>query len=107
MLKATRRAHGRRERLLAGPARAGAEVGADVVLDPAQDDPFDTDPRHKHLKSAPEVFDLAVGAMEKLQRIPLVPWHRVWQAAEAVGRPRRRRTRSSSSASACPAWSTR
>jgi threonine dehydrogenase-like Zn-dependent dehydrogenase len=59
--------------------------GADVVVDPATDSPFDATPGKGHLESAADVFDLAVGSMEKLRRLPLVPWERIWQAAEAVG----------------------
>jgi threonine dehydrogenase-like Zn-dependent dehydrogenase len=59
--------------------------GADVVVDPALDSPFASAGGHGHLDSAPAVFELAVGSMERLRRIPLVPWHRVYQAAEAVG----------------------
>jgi threonine dehydrogenase-like Zn-dependent dehydrogenase len=32
----------------------------------------------------PAAVDTALGAMEKLRRLP-VPWHHVWRAAEAVG----------------------
>jgi threonine dehydrogenase-like Zn-dependent dehydrogenase len=66
--------------------RALATVcGADVVVDPAHELPFASAGEYGHLTSAPAVFELAVGTMEKLRRIPLVPWHRVWRAAEAVG----------------------
>jgi threonine dehydrogenase-like Zn-dependent dehydrogenase len=60
-------------------------LGADVVVDPATDSPFAATPGKGHIESAPEVFDLAVGSMEKLRRLPLVPWERIWQAAETVG----------------------
>jgi threonine dehydrogenase-like Zn-dependent dehydrogenase len=65
--------------------RALAEAcGADIVVDPKTDSPFTATPDRGHLDSAPAVFDLAVGAMEKLRRLP-VPWWRVWRVAEAVG----------------------
>jgi threonine dehydrogenase-like Zn-dependent dehydrogenase len=65
--------------------RALAEAcGADIVVDPATDSPYASTPDRGHLDSAPAVFDLAIGAMEKLRRLP-VPWWRVWRAAEAVG----------------------
>jgi threonine dehydrogenase-like Zn-dependent dehydrogenase len=60
-------------------------LGADVVVDPAQDSPFANAAEYGHLTTAPQVFDLAVGTMDKLRRIPLVPWQRIWQAAELVG----------------------
>jgi threonine dehydrogenase-like Zn-dependent dehydrogenase len=59
--------------------------GADVVVDPAQDSAFTSAPGSGHLDSAPEVFELAVGSMEKMRRIPLLPWWRVYRAAEALG----------------------
>ena len=68
---------------LSAGRRALAEAcGADVVVDPAVESPYDTG--DGHLRSAPEVFDLAVGTMDKLYRLP-VPWWHVWRAAEAVG----------------------
>ncbi len=61
------------------------QLGADVVVDPATESPFASAPEHGHLTAAPDVFDLAVGTMDKLRRIPLVPWHRIWQLADATG----------------------
>ena len=58
--------------------------GADMVVDPALDSPYSSGAEHGHLTTLPAVLDTAVGAMEKLQRLPL-PWHRVWRAAEAFG----------------------
>jgi threonine dehydrogenase-like Zn-dependent dehydrogenase len=60
-------------------------LGADVVVDPAQESPFASAGSHGHLVTAPEVFDLAVGSMDKLRRVPLVPWHRIWRVAELTG----------------------
>ena len=59
--------------------------GADIVVDPAEESPFASAGGHGHLDTAPDVFELAVGSMEKLRRIPLDAWHRVYRAAEAVG----------------------
>ncbi|MEE6177208.1 zinc-binding dehydrogenase [Mycobacterium sp. 050134] len=58
--------------------------GADVVVDPAQDSPYETDASRKHLHGILEAFDLAVGTIEKLQKLRL-PWWHVWRAGEAVG----------------------
>jgi threonine dehydrogenase-like Zn-dependent dehydrogenase len=58
--------------------------GADTVVDPAQDSPYATDASSKHLQGILEAFDLAVGTIEKLQRLRL-PWWHVWRAAEAAG----------------------
>ncbi|WP_375489551.1 zinc-binding dehydrogenase [uncultured Jatrophihabitans sp.] len=65
-------------------ALAGA-CGADVVVDPAVESPFDTAEEHGHLTRAGQVLDLAVSTMDKLRRLPLVPWERVWQLAEVTG----------------------
>ena len=66
--------------------RALAErLGADVVVDPAQDSPYAGCADRGHLVTAPAALDLAVGAMEKLRRLPVVPWEPVWRAAEMLG----------------------
>ncbi|MDT5258989.1 MAG: hypothetical protein QOD10_4069 [Mycobacterium sp.] len=58
--------------------------GADIVVDPAQDSPYTTEAGRGHLKGILEAFDLAVGTIEKLQRLRL-PWWHVWRAAEKAG----------------------
>jgi threonine dehydrogenase-like Zn-dependent dehydrogenase len=68
----------------AGRRALARTCGADVVVDPAGESPFASAEGHGHLTTLPAALDTALGAMEKLQRIPL-PWHRVWRAAEAVG----------------------
>jgi threonine dehydrogenase-like Zn-dependent dehydrogenase len=68
----------------AGRRALAAACGADVVVDPQRDAPYSAAGKRKHITSAQEVFDLAVGAMEKLRHLPL-PWWRIWRAAEAVG----------------------
>jgi threonine dehydrogenase-like Zn-dependent dehydrogenase len=67
----------------AGRRALATACGADVVVDPKLDSPFADG--HGHLHRAPEVLELAVGAMEKLRRVPLIPWWRIYRAAEAVG----------------------
>jgi threonine dehydrogenase-like Zn-dependent dehydrogenase len=71
--------------LSAGRRALATACGADVVVDPGETSPFATATDHGHLTSAPAVFELAVGSMEKLRRIPLVPWTRIYRLAEAVG----------------------
>ncbi len=61
-----------------------AACGADSVVDPDEGSPYEAAQGHGHLDNAPEGLDLAVGAMEKLRRVP-VPWHHIWRAAEALG----------------------
>ncbi|OBI00054.1 zinc-binding dehydrogenase [Mycobacterium sp. E2733] len=68
----------------AGRRALATACGADIVVDPAQDSPYATEAGHKHLQGILEAFDLAVGTIEKLQRLRL-PWWHVWRAAEAAG----------------------
>jgi threonine dehydrogenase-like Zn-dependent dehydrogenase len=58
--------------------------GADVVVDPAQDSPYQAASGHGHLETAPDALGLAVSTVEKLHKLRL-PWWHVWRAAEAVG----------------------
>ena len=68
----------------AGRRALATACGADIVVDPAQDSPYTTDASRKHLQGILEAFDLAVGTIEKLQKLRL-PWWHVWRAAEAAG----------------------
>jgi threonine dehydrogenase-like Zn-dependent dehydrogenase len=68
-----------------GRRELAAACGADIVVDPAVDSPYDAAAGHGHFTSAPDVFDLAVGTMEKLRRVPFVPWWQIWRVAEAAG----------------------
>jgi threonine dehydrogenase-like Zn-dependent dehydrogenase len=68
----------------AGRRALAAACGADVVVDPAQESPYASAADHGHLVTLPAALDLAVGAMDKLQRLP-VPWQHIWRAAEALG----------------------
>jgi threonine dehydrogenase-like Zn-dependent dehydrogenase len=58
--------------------------GADVVVDPAAASPYTAVDKRGHLTDAPAAFELAVGTVEKLQRLPLGWWH-VWRLAEKLG----------------------
>jgi threonine dehydrogenase-like Zn-dependent dehydrogenase len=58
--------------------------GADIVVDPGQDSPYATDASRRHLRGILEAFDLAVGTLEKIQRLRL-PWWHLWRAAEMAG----------------------
>ncbi|OBH16099.1 zinc-binding dehydrogenase [Mycobacterium sp. E3247] len=68
----------------AGRRALATACGADIVVDPAHDSPYATRAGRKHLQGILEAFDLAVGTIEKLQRLRL-PWWHVWRAAEAAG----------------------
>ena len=67
-----------------GRRALATRCGADVVVDPAQDSPYDKAKGHGHLETPLDAFDLAIGTIEKLQRARL-PWWHVWRAADKVG----------------------
>ena len=58
--------------------------GADVVVDPAIDSPYEAVNRKGHLTDLPSALELAVGTREKLGRLP-IDWSHVWRAAEKLG----------------------
>ena len=68
-----------------GRRALATQCGADVVVDPATESPYDSMGKNRYFTSAPKLFDLAVDSMEKVRRLPLVPWHQVFRAAEAMG----------------------
>jgi threonine dehydrogenase-like Zn-dependent dehydrogenase len=58
--------------------------GAHVVVDPAQDSPYDfAGTRKGFIKAVPELAELGVGAMEKLRRLP--GWNHVYRIADRLG----------------------
>ena len=66
--------------------RALAEqCGADVVVDPGAESPWTCFEESRYFTDANDLFDLALGTMGKLRRIPMLPWWRVLRAAEAAG----------------------
>jgi threonine dehydrogenase-like Zn-dependent dehydrogenase len=67
-----------------GRRALATRCGADVVVDPAQDSPYDKAKGHGHLETALDAFDLAIGTIEKLQLVRL-PWWHVWRAADKLG----------------------
>jgi threonine dehydrogenase-like Zn-dependent dehydrogenase len=65
--------------------RALAErCGADIVIDPAEDSPYEPHEDHGWLSKAADVFDLALDTREKLDRLP-IDWRHVWRLAEKLG----------------------
>ena len=71
---------------LTGEGLANALKGADVVVDPRETDPFDAyGKRRGHLRSAQGLFDLALGSMRALRRVPGLPWARLMRLAERTG----------------------
>lgn len=75
-------------RVVAGDFSAGRRalavaMGADVVVDPAVESPYDV--HAERFLDTPRLLDLAVGTMEKLRAVPLLPWQHVFRAAEKLG----------------------
>ncbi|HET6165335.1 MAG TPA: zinc-binding dehydrogenase [Marmoricola sp.] len=68
-----------------GRRKLAERIGADVVVDPAVESPYSAASGHGHLTTGPEVFELGVGTVEKLRRLPVVPWHQVWRVADKLG----------------------
>jgi threonine dehydrogenase-like Zn-dependent dehydrogenase len=70
--------------LSAGRRALARACGADIVMDPTEGSPYEEPGDRGHLDTVPAAAEAALGAMEKLGRLP-VPWHHVWRAAEGLG----------------------
>ncbi|WP_197373481.1 zinc-binding dehydrogenase [Mycolicibacterium baixiangningiae] len=57
--------------------------GAHVVVDPAVGSPYEASGQRGTITEAPQLYELGVGSMEKLRRVP--GWTRLYRAAEALG----------------------
>jgi threonine dehydrogenase-like Zn-dependent dehydrogenase len=57
--------------------------GADVVIDPNEQSPYEAADRKGHLTSAPDALELALGVTEKVSRVP--GWWHAWRVAERLG----------------------
>ncbi|WP_282778733.1 zinc-binding dehydrogenase [Nocardia sp. CC201C] len=55
--------------------------GADVVVDPAVVSPWDAAPRTSRISGATDILNLGFDAMERLRRIPKLPWWYLFRAA--------------------------
>ncbi len=72
-----------------GRRELASACGADVVVDPSEDSPYEGSGDHGHLKTVPDAAEAALETIEKLERLPL-PWHHVWRVAERLGaKPKR------------------
>jgi len=73
-----------------GRRRLAAACGADVVVDPGEDSPYEASADSGHLKTVPEAARLALDTKNKLDQLPVVPWHHLWRTAETLGaKPKR------------------
>jgi threonine dehydrogenase-like Zn-dependent dehydrogenase len=68
-----------------GRRRLAETMGADVVVDPRVETPWSAARGRGHIDEAPEIFELGVSTVEKLRKLPFVPWQSVWRAADRVG----------------------
>jgi threonine dehydrogenase-like Zn-dependent dehydrogenase len=68
----------------AGRRALAKACGADIVVDPAEESPYEAGNGYDHLTDAPAAFELAVGTREKLGRLPIGWWH-AWRLGEALG----------------------
>ncbi|GGF50045.1 dehydrogenase [Marmoricola endophyticus] len=69
-----------------GRRELARQCGADVVVDPREDSPYDAGAEHagrRYLSTAPGLLELAVGSMEKLRLLP--GWTHVYRAADRAG----------------------
>ena len=67
-----------------GRRQLASACGADVVLDPAHESPYEKTGDHGHLATVPDLAELGVGTMEKVTRLP-VPWHYLLRASDKLG----------------------
>ena len=58
--------------------------GADHVVDPVQDSPYEPSDDPGWLSGLPNALDLAIDTREKLERLPVGWWH-TWRLAEKLG----------------------
>lgn len=60
-----------------------SRCGADVVVDPAIDSPYTAAGEYGAITEAQQLFELAVGSMEKLRRLPA--WSLLYRLADTLG----------------------
>ena len=72
--------------LSAGRRELARQVGADIVVDPKIDSPWDkVIEKGKYMSQAEELFATAFDAMHKLRRIPLINWAKVIRLGDKLG----------------------
>jgi threonine dehydrogenase-like Zn-dependent dehydrogenase len=73
----------------AGRRDLARACGADVVVDPTEESPYESLGDRGYVKTVPDAAFGAIVTVEKLERLP-VPWHHVWRVAEKLGtKPKR------------------
>lgn len=66
-----------------GRRALATKCGADVVVDPAVDSPYERAGSKGMITRAPALYELGMGSMEKLRKLP--GWSHVYRAADALG----------------------
>lgn len=67
-----------------GRRALASRCGADIVVDPATESPYEAVPAaQRGLTELPALFELGVGSMEKLRKIP--GWSHVYRVADRLG----------------------
>ncbi|MBM0126216.1 zinc-binding dehydrogenase [Pimelobacter simplex] len=86
MLKATGVRHVIASDFSAGRRALAERMGADVVVNPADESPWASFAESKrYLTEAIALADLGIDAMDRLRAVPLLPWAHVLRAAEKAG----------------------
>ncbi|WP_348675917.1 zinc-binding dehydrogenase [uncultured Abyssibacter sp.] len=67
-----------------GRRELARRCGADVVIDPAKDNPYADRDRYRFFHELPDLVKLAADTQENLSKLP-VPWHMVWRTVETLG----------------------
>jgi threonine dehydrogenase-like Zn-dependent dehydrogenase len=67
-----------------GRRQLASACGADIVVDPREQSPFEVTGDRGFLTTLPAAVGLAIGTMEKLRPAP-VPWQHVWRIGETLG----------------------
>lgn len=68
----------------AGRRALATACGADVVVDPAAESPYAGSAERGHITKAPELFELGIDTLGRLQRLPVGWWH-VYRVAQKLG----------------------
>lgn len=68
----------------AGRRALAERCGADVVVDPAAESPYESRDDPGWIRSMPAAIELAIDTREKLGRLPVGWWH-AWRLAEKLG----------------------
>ncbi|TNM41966.1 zinc-binding dehydrogenase [Nocardioides albidus] len=86
MLKATGVRHVIASDFSAGRRALAERMGADVVVDPADESPWASfADSQRYLTEAIALAELGIGAMNRLRAVPLLPWAKIMRAAERAG----------------------